>query len=333
MERKLTTIQQITNIQPIAGADRIVQATVMGWTVVVGKDHFKNGDLCVFFEVDSLLPDGKEWSEFMRPRKFRIKTCKLKGVLSQGLALPISIMPADFTATLTIGLDVTATLHVKKYELPVKDTGTGKCDQKCEYINLIPKTDELRLQSNLDFLENLRGRPYVATVKIDGSSMTVCYDRDGEFHVMSRNWSLLPDFERPNKYWEMAIKHQLAEKLKGTTFAIQGELCGLGIQKNRMKFSGNELLVFNIFDWKERTYLKHDLMVEKCRDFGLTPIPVAFREDSFNKSMEDLLELARGKYDNTDNNREGIVLRSAERDGSFVSFKVLNNDFLLADED
>ena len=70
--------------------------------------------------------------------------------LGQGLALPISIMPADFTATLTIGLDVTATLHVKKYELPVKDTGTGKCDQKCEYINLIPKTDELRLQSNLD---------------------------------------------------------------------------------------------------------------------------------------------------------------------------------------
>ena len=62
MERKLTTIQQITNIQPIAGADRIVQATVMGWTVVVGKEHFKNGDLCVFFEVDSLLPDGKEWS-------------------------------------------------------------------------------------------------------------------------------------------------------------------------------------------------------------------------------------------------------------------------------
>ena len=57
--------------------------------------------------------------------------------LGQGLALPISIMPADFTATLTIGLDVTATLHVKKYELPVKDTGTGKCDQKCEYINLI----------------------------------------------------------------------------------------------------------------------------------------------------------------------------------------------------
>jgi len=38
------------------------------------------------------LPDGPAWAEFMRPRRFRVRTLKLRGVLSQGLALPISIL-------------------------------------------------------------------------------------------------------------------------------------------------------------------------------------------------------------------------------------------------
>ncbi len=68
MERKLVSIQVIDSIAPIEGADNIVQARVMGWTVVVKKGEFAPGDRCVFFEIDSLLPDGQAWSEFMRPR-------------------------------------------------------------------------------------------------------------------------------------------------------------------------------------------------------------------------------------------------------------------------
>lgn len=92
-ERKLVTIQTVTDIQPIPGADNIDQARVMGWTVVVKKGEFQIGDPCIFFEIDSVLPDGPEWSEFMRPRGFRVKTVRLRGVLSQGLALPITILP------------------------------------------------------------------------------------------------------------------------------------------------------------------------------------------------------------------------------------------------
>ena len=92
MERKLASIQQIGSIDPIPGADFIVKARVMGWDVVVKKDEFQVGDLCVFFEVDSVLPDGKDWAEFMRPRKFRVRTVRLRKVLSQGLALPLDII-------------------------------------------------------------------------------------------------------------------------------------------------------------------------------------------------------------------------------------------------
>ena len=92
-ERKLASIQVIGNLEPIEGADRILKARIMGWDVVVAKGEFNIGDKCVFCEVAAILPDGVPWAEFMRPRKFRVKTVRLRGVLSQGLALPLSILP------------------------------------------------------------------------------------------------------------------------------------------------------------------------------------------------------------------------------------------------
>ena len=68
MERRLVSIQTIEAIAPITGADNIEQARVMGWTVVVKKGEFVSGAPCVFFEIDSVLPDGPPWAEFMRKR-------------------------------------------------------------------------------------------------------------------------------------------------------------------------------------------------------------------------------------------------------------------------
>jgi RNA ligase (TIGR02306 family) len=90
-ERKLATIQKIINIEPIADADKIEKATVLGWSMVVKKNEFKIKDLCIYIEIDSIVPDIP-YFEFMRERKFRVKTIKLRGVLSQGLLLPLSFL-------------------------------------------------------------------------------------------------------------------------------------------------------------------------------------------------------------------------------------------------
>ena len=55
--RKLATIQKITNLQPIDGADQIEVAQIEGWHVVVRKDEFQVDDLCVYCEIDSILPE------------------------------------------------------------------------------------------------------------------------------------------------------------------------------------------------------------------------------------------------------------------------------------
>lgn len=113
-ERALAYIVNVDDITPIEGADRIELAKIQGWRVICNKGDFKPGDAAVFVEIDALLPET-EWSEFLRPKKFRVKTYCLNkfGVTSQGLLLPMSILPQN--KRFNVGDDVTKVLGVTYY--------------------------------------------------------------------------------------------------------------------------------------------------------------------------------------------------------------------------
>ena len=130
--RQLASIQKIINIKPIPDADAIECATVLGWEVVVRKaENFKIGDLIVYVEIDSILPDRPEF-EFMRNRKFRVRTIKLRKQISQGIIFSLSILdgiekylPIDtwevdamrwYRGERVEGMDVTEVLGIKKYD-------------------------------------------------------------------------------------------------------------------------------------------------------------------------------------------------------------------------
>src|SRR5688500_1858803 len=165
MERRLVSIQTVESIAPIENADNIVQARVMGWTVVVKKGEFVDGDPCVFFEIDSVLPDGPAWSEFLRPRGFRVRTMRLRGVLSQGLALPVAILNGADVETLRSS-DLRERLGVIKYETALPDAK----EIAGPFPVRVPKTDEIRLQSALGVLDELAGKDFFVTTKLDGTS-------------------------------------------------------------------------------------------------------------------------------------------------------------------
>lgn len=113
MERALAHVEEIAWIKPIEGADNIEAVGVLGWNLIARKGEFKVGDKCVFFEIDSKLPET-EWSEFLRPKGFKIKTLKLNRfkVWSQGLALPLTVFPEFQTRIPEVGTDVTNILSV-----------------------------------------------------------------------------------------------------------------------------------------------------------------------------------------------------------------------------
>ena len=334
MERKLVSIQRVDALEPITGADNIVKARVMGWDVVVKKNELAPGDPCVFCEIDSVLPDGKSWAEFMRPRGFRVKTARLRGVLSQGLALPVDILPEGVEVP-EHGTDVRDLLGVVKYEPAIPDTR----EIAGGFPGQVPKTDEIRLQSALGVLDEMRGRDFYVTTKLDGTSATYFRPLDGELVACSRNWALV---RGPNPVWRMADKYNL-DRVIPPGFAIQGELCGPGIQKNRLALTELDLFVFSVHDTRAGKFLDHAEMIEFCAERKLRTVPVEAvvtgdTAAEFPHSLELWLERAKGLYEGTKNRKEGIVvrpLRDAQSPtlGGRLSWKVINNDFLLKDED
>lgn len=90
--RKLASIQRITALEPIPEKDKIELATVLGWRVIVQKGLYDVGDLCVYCEPDSVMPEKPEF-EFLRPKKFKIKVMKMAGVYSSGICFPVDILP------------------------------------------------------------------------------------------------------------------------------------------------------------------------------------------------------------------------------------------------
>lgn len=332
MERRLVSIQTIDALGPIAGADNIMQARVMGWTVVVKKGEFAVGDPCVFFEIDSVLPDGPAWAEFMRARGFRVRTLKLRGVLSQGLALPIAILDGQDAPR---DVDLRAQLGVTKFEAVLPDAR----ELAGPFPTRVPKTDEIRLQSALAVLDELRGQPFYVSTKCDGSSATYVRDSADGFLACSRNWALA---RGENHVWRLAERYQLEDRLP-VDVAIQAEVCGPGIQKNRLGLAAVDLFVFNVYDLRAGAFLELDAFRAFCAERGLPTVPIerVVRGDEalhYAHSLDGWLDAARGTYAGTKQRKEGIVVRPLVEQasaalGGRLSFKVINNDFLLKDED
>ena len=350
-ERKLATIQRILKIEPIEGADAIECATILGWHLVVKKSEFGVGDLCVFCEVDSLLPEKPEF-EFLRKncfidwedmRGFRIRTVKLRSQVSQGICFPITILgtfPYDEKiAGVVEGDDVTEWLGVKKWEPKISLSMGGKI--KGSFPGFIPKTDETRIQSIPDLLERHNGTYCYVTEKVDGSSVTV-FLKDGEIGVCSRNmW--MQDTEE-NVFWATVHKMDVESKIRALSnkffydgvypnLALQGELLGPGIQGNKYDLKEHVILWFNLFDINSFKYFHGDDFFELVEEVGLKTVPL-INKFILNNTVDELVEMSKDKSKLNDKiHREGIVIRPCEEKEDKklgrVSFKVINPDFLL----
>lgn len=329
--RQLASIQKIKNIEPIENADAIVRATVLGWQLVVRKDEFQIGDWCVYIEIDSVMPDRPEF-EFLRARSNRVRTIRLRGQISQGVCFPLTILPEG--TVIEEGLDVTDLLGITKYEPPIPAQLAGT--MKGNFPSFVPKTDETRIQILGNLLEKCAGEMFYVAEKLDGSSVTY-YLKDGEFGVCSRNLDLIESEE--NSFWKVARQLDIENKLRslGYNVAIQGELIGEGIQKNKYKLRGQHVYFFNVFEIDKFEYLDFADFKKVIKDLDLQTVPILEEGFSLVADISTLTEMAIGKSKLCKTtHREGIVFRPLEekRDKrGRVSFKSINPKFLLKFED
>ncbi len=192
----------------------------------------------------------------------------------------------------------------------------------------------MRVQAIPAILDELRGLPWVATLKCDGTSATFVMI-DGELHCCSRNLSVLDDGSSFS--WAVARASGIDRLLPNTTLAIQGEIVGPGIQGNPMGLHDKSLRVFSIYDTEARRFFGDGELRAYCADNGLVPVPVVDGGDAFDESVESLLRKAEGLYEGTKNERVGIVIRPRDGDRwspllqGRLSFKAISNRFLLAE--
>ena len=344
-QRRMATIRRIDGINEIPNADAIEVATVGGWKVVVKKGDFAPGDLAVYCEIDSFIPTTI--APFLTkpdqyPKVFegvqgeRLRTVRLRGQLSQGLLMPMSVMTDNgvIAQILKEDEDVSQALGIVKYEAPIPACLAGEV--KGMFPGFIPKTDQERIQNlSVELAEWVRlGYTFEVTEKLDGTSMTA-FMVDGVFSICSRNLELKPNPD--NSMFKAAIKQNLEAKLtqSGRNLALQGELIGNGIQGNKYKFTDQGFYVFDIYDIDAKRYLTPVERKAFVSEWNIAHVPVFQSAVSLDGlTIDMLLKHAEGKSvmgDIEGPEQEGLVYKCNENPE--VSFKCISNKFLLKNGD
>lgn len=340
--RHLATIQEIESVTEIPEANSLdtVLMKDLGWHVCIKRGTLKPGDKVVYCETDSVLPKRPEFA-FLEPRHYRIKTVKfIKGqYLSQGICFPLSILPKNLIGSdLSIGTDVTDDLCITKYDPPEideNDTHFRRGRPRGRFPSGIHKTDEIRVQNIPNILKEYEGIDIYWTEKFNGTSMSVFYDNDTGMHVCSRNLDLAPDYVHKwnnDSYWRCAMDMDLGGILRQLgNVCLQGELIGPSIQGNPYKLKELQFRIFNIWDMERHFFYDWRTMCDARDTFGLKDMMVVeVGRDVLDHTVDDFLELAKGKSILADVPREGIVIRplvetyEPKIEGGRLSWKAIN---------
>lgn len=332
---KLATIEKLHSIQPHPNkeVEKLEVAKVKEWSVVIPKGQFRDGDLVVFIQIDSIVPSTNPYFDFMERQKYRVWNAKFKGAPSQGLVCPISILPT-VSKPWSEGDDCTELLGVQKYEKPLDLSVCG--DAKGGFpTHLISITDEDNLLNNPGTLEEFRNELCYITVKADGSSMTIIND-NGEIRVCSRRL----EQKEGTGFWKFAYKFDLPRKLKelGRNIAIQAEACGGKIQGNPLGLSDQKLFVFNVKDISTGKWYGMEEIKKLCDDLGIPMVQIVGSPFVFDNTwtIAKLQEIANKVTYTTaigqEKPGEGIVLRPCTPKysptlGKFLSVKILNQEY------
>lgn len=384
--RKLASIQEIAEVQPIDGADAIVKVRVNDWWCVAKKDEFKVGDFCVYFEIDSLLPMTDEFA-FLANRGtkkseledgtivegYRLRTIRLKGQLSQGLALPMSVLqsiimrktefPRNMMENIQIALgygdnDVTNLIGVHKYEKPMNAQLRGTA--RGNFPSFARKSDQERCQNIRREIWDayVAGDEFQVTVKLDGSSMTTgiivgytaaLYGTDPRFFVCSRNLELKET--EGNAFWDIARRDDVENKIRMYLdqcseigcdydgFVFQGELISPSIQGNFEGVTRPDFFVYNMFDIKNQEWFVPMATRDVASALGMKHVPILHHsitlKNLFPNATQDTIVQDLLDYADGPSAFGGKFREGIvfKRVDGKFSFKAISNSYLLKEKD
>ena len=352
--RQLAKIIKVEQIKEHTNANALEIVKVGLWEIVVRKNEFQIGQNAIMFEIDSMLPLSDERFAFLAGRKdyvvngityARLKTIRLRGVLSQGLLVPADLFEkeiAEFQKEDNT-LSLQEILGVIKYEPPEDNFGGSNRIKNTPgdtkpFPVFIPKTDQERIQNFVyEYEQSVFSKElFEVTFKLDGSSTTI-FSAFNKLGVCSRNLEINLPFDwsdwpmRDSHFIKAAIDSGILFKLAmhysatGRSIALQGELCGLGIQSNFEGLTKHEIFIYDVYDIDAGQYMLPDERRKFLTDLGIQQVPVHSYNVWLPTPIEAILEMADGPSGLNGQFREGLVFKSMERD---FSFKAISNAYL-----
>jgi hypothetical protein len=340
------------------------------YQVVTKKGQFKSGDLAVYIQPDSVVPQTEPfrfiWGEYEQngatpEAKRRITVRRFRKEWSEGLLLPVTDFPNWCRDPVYHeGTDVSELIGITHWEGEADTANTGG-DNSSQPKRKYPKTlrgwfyyilyklglRSVRRQMNeeLSFdvpkfdVESLRnyknvlieGENVIVTEKIHGSQGRYTF-RDGVFYAGSRNFWKAPDSPC---VWRKALKdnpwiEEYCRSHEG--FTLYGEV--FPTQKGYRYGAEKDEVKFLVFDIRdeENNYLSKTELLN--HDIALCPsVPVLY-EGKYNSqtvtALTDGVSILGGKTP-----REGIVITAAPdryvRGVGRVQLKLVSNSFLEKD--
>jgi len=339
-------VVRIAKVTKHPNADSLDIINILGYQCVDRCGSWSENQFAVYIPIDSLVnSDRQEFSFLKRPDKnniVRVKTVKLRGVVSQGILVEAVVGRAE-------GEDCSDFYNVEKYE-PIESCPNPYSkslggDPKGNFPSHLPKTDVERWQNYPTIFHKFKDKVHIATEKVEGSSSTCflkCYDGETvHFGVCSRNLELKPG-EGNNAFWSSAIKFDIEKKLKRIAMmlsisdkdidiAVQGELTGPGIQSNIYKHKEFQFYAFDLLI--NGQYVPSNRFFELCKLVDIQTVPIVYTGEILPD--EKMVEFATDQsqiYGGT--LREGLVWKLFESEESDVEIgrvqlKVISPEYLL----
>lgn len=324
---------EIVDIKPHPNADTLDIATVLGYTVVVRKGKYKQGELITYILEKSVLPDDLiekyECRDYLTgSKKNRVRDVRLRGIVSQGMILP-------YIEGTEEGQVLDNLLKVTKYEVRIPAFLAGRVKKKGDFEFPVFSMENIRKFKPHAAEQILHaGQCITVTEKIHGTFCWFMVRPNGEWEVTSRGRMLsglvLDKTDEHNLYVQTVksiIDRTDFSSLKNPVH-FYGEIYGPSVQDLGYGLENRDT-AFRLFDvyeeghgWIDGDIYFHAL-TEYAKFLGVESVPIAYRGSPID--LESLFLYATGStlVCNKSQIREGVVLRT-----KLGRYKVINPDYL-----
>lgn len=352
MSTLIVKVQKIDHIEKHPNADTLSILQIGGWNVVAKTEAVEGQTEVVYVPIDAIAEKDHPLLGFLEGR--RVKTIKLRGVISQGLCLPIPEVAEYLKSVKNIPLldvwhmlqsendiNLQEMLEIKKYIPPLpsenRDFLGGPSAQ--ENPNFHRYTN---IEHYAHYVNAIKDEKVWVSEKLHGTSSRFGIE-NGKFLVGSRNRQLKYPLDEgqtiTSTYIKVFERENIGQKLlqlqnefpENKIISVYGEIVGPGIQGKMFKYGQDEPSFF-LYDIKiDEKYLDYSDFLRLSTKYEIKTVPILAE----NISSEEAISMVDGKSTLDNHIREGIVIKPMKeafhRRLGRVALKIVSKEYLLKD--